>query len=403
MPKKGSKVFHPAHPIVEGLLDTERQKLSAQTNAVQGPPDSAKTLYFHRCVTAEHRKTATLEHAADFGSGSPALDDLGSSFTQARIKEVLTNSITYMGMLWVLTHRIAKDRIEFVDLTLWPEKLGVPAKLIDFMWKECREIEMTCNSMYPSILGPLNPGWVFRVGPAPTHLQEHMQLKNDWVSRTLSKQHETKGDEYDFMHNTPNGDKLHKSDSKDNFFFHLYKRAEPAGGRWLIYNPATGLPVKLYVKYRKHDLSVGFSWLVLDGATDDTWPAPEHEMGAGESHLFWPKGPPTLKNTQTRASLKRRQDDNAERDDLHGLSHAKIISRTMVPHVGHLSQQERINQHPPIDVDRMMKRDEDTNLRFASGALQGLRGGFDMSDNFASQAAQDALDAAKAKGMLKWP
>lgn len=402
MPKKGSKIFHPAHPIVEAWLDKQRQKLSAQTNAVQGPPDSAKTLYFHRCVTAEHRKTATLEHAADFGSGSPSLDDLGSSFTQARIKEVLTNSITYVGMLWVLTHRIAKDRVEFVDLTLWPEKLGVPAKLIDFMWKECREIEMTCNSMYPSILGPLNPGWVFRVGPAPTSLQEHMQLKNDWMSRTLSEQHE-QGDVYDFMHNTPNGDKLDKSDSKDNFFFHLFKREEPAGGRWLIYNPATGLPVKLYVKYRKHDLSVGFSWLVLDGATDDSWPKPEHEMGVGESYLFWPKGPPTLKNTQTRASARRRQDDNAERDDVHGLSHAKVISKTMVPHAGHLSQQERINQHPPIDVDRMMKRDEDTNLRFASGALQGLRGGFDMSDNFASQAAQDALDAAKAKGMLKWP
>ena len=166
MPPKGSKVFHPAREIVDGWLDTERKKLSSQINAVEGPPDSAKSLFFHRCVIEEHRKTSTAMHSADFGSGSPDLNDLGSSFSPARIKEVLTSSITYMAMLWVLTFRRASDRVAFVDITLWPEKLGVPHYIIDRMWHACREIEMTCNLMYPSILGPLNPGWVFRVGPA---------------------------------------------------------------------------------------------------------------------------------------------------------------------------------------------------------------------------------------------
>jgi len=399
MPPK--KYKHPSREEVNTQLLAQRKKMSKQVSATE-VPESEKTRLFERHINKAHRKVKVNDVEADIGTGDPGLDKIRVCFTPQREKEVLRNAISYMVMLWVMTYRTLKERIDFVDISQWPSKLGTPARFIDQMWDECRKIEVNWNATYPTILGPTNPGWLFRKGCMPTEEQQNLRLKQPFLVETarLNCQEE---DWYDFAAEGSEKDKLIYADLKVRFENAMYDREKPAGGKFAGFNYATGEPVSRCIVFKRVDgehVKEIALWHCMNSSTADKLPEEDHFMGDGESTLFWPRGPTKPQNAESRLDSKRRKEKNDKHDETHHLSHGKRQMKIVMPHEGQLDHQEKASLRAPIDPDVILSRMEEMNARFESGAAQGLPGRYDVSDNFASLGRQRASDIALAKARL---
>jgi len=310
-----------------------------------------------------------------------------------------------MVMLYVMTFRTLKERLTLVDISLWPSLLGIPSEIIDQMWCSCRRVEINGNVTYPTILGPLKPGCLFRLGCMPTETQKNLQIGNPWMEMTLQTNCQEKN--YHDFASEGNLDKEKHSyeDLKIQFENELYNRDLPAGGKFAGYHPFTGLPVSRCIVFQRGETNVPGEkkvafWQHIASETSAVLVEEDHYMGAAQSVLFWPRGPTLLQNEDTRRDSKRQKERKADHDEKHQLSHAKREMKTAVAHVGQLDHQQRSSMRPSIDPDFINKSLDEMHARFESGAAQGLPGGYDMSDGFASHERQRASDLAAAKARL---
>jgi len=365
---------HPDHEECNTQLMNARMKFSEKGEIYPFVPNTRKNNLWKSLI-------ANQLTGEDKSQVVTNVKDYSGNFEIEREMEVMTHSLHYMITLYCLNYRELENRLRLVDRMNWGELLGIPFEIVKKWWSLCRKMEIQCQVECPTILGYLEPLMIFKkTGRVPSASdRENLRLNNGYMEGLL-KLREDQAPLHDFKPKCLSRIADIKTTSTRlarKLECELFDGSLPAAGRYRWYCPNTGLPVSLYIQVCVDGVMSYYWQQVYTNLAASRVPF-KFELNRLEIHMFCDRKPPGPKTSLSDSSSKQGKQDSANSDAIHGHRHTAEMSRHAQPHGDRLDARERAAEMDGIDVDALIRHQEERDSQLQRGREKKLYGFVDL-------------------------